>query len=142
MGVIARLSHVGFNVPREKFAQECEFWEKVVGLKAMHGQAGRNQFFAADPLRDHEFILFATDNPVTAFGEEEYILNHIAFDVPSFAEIDELAARVEAQGTTVDRQPDGSRRRARFISPAGIRFELNTPPYANPEGYEDRPRRA
>ena len=33
MVTLARLSHVGFNVPRPLFEKECDFWEHVVGLK-------------------------------------------------------------------------------------------------------------
>ena len=53
MATIARLSHVGFNVPREIFQQECDFWQNVIGLKWVHGQEGRIAFYTADPLRDH-----------------------------------------------------------------------------------------
>src|SRR5438876_12155961 len=71
MAMIARLSHVGFNVPREVFDQECEFWEKVIGLQRTHSVEGRNAFFAADTLRDHEFILFAADGPVSSYGSAD-----------------------------------------------------------------------
>src|SRR5438270_6195202 len=65
---IARLSHIGFNVPRDLFDQECDFWENVIGLTKTHSVEGRNAFYSADPLRDHEFILFAVDGPVTGYG--------------------------------------------------------------------------
>ena len=52
MATLCRLSHVAFNVPREMFDKECDFWENVIGLKRIHGMKGRNAFFTADPLRD------------------------------------------------------------------------------------------
>ena len=136
MGIIARLSHVGFNIPREKYEAECEFWEKVVGLERSHSRDGQSCFFRMDPLRDHEFILFAVDGPVTEYGEAGYMLSHVSFDVPTFAEIDQLNERLHGAGTTLVAEGQGGRRRSNFISPAGIRFELNTPPYTNPEGRE------
>ena len=69
MATLRRLSHIGFNVPRELFDKECEFWEKVMGLTYVHGDPGRNAFFTADLLRDHEFILYAVDGPVAAYGQ-------------------------------------------------------------------------
>ncbi|MEA2639971.1 MAG: hypothetical protein QOF51_1365 [Chloroflexota bacterium] len=137
MGTIARLSHVGFNVPRDLFDEECEFWEKVVGLTLSHKVAGQNCFFKADPLRDHEFILFAVDGSVTKYGEEGYLLNHVSFDVATDAEIDELLGRIRANGyETMD--AGHGRRRANVISPSGIRFEINTPPHTNPGSAEAR----
>ncbi len=138
---IARLSHVGFNVPREVFDQECEFWEKVIGLTRTHSLEGRNAFFAGDTLRDHEFILFAVDGPVAAYGDSACALNHVAFDVATDAEVDELSARLKAFGLPVDDIHRG-RRRSQIVSPAGIRFEINTPPYARAGGRDDAPGRA
>jgi catechol 2,3-dioxygenase-like lactoylglutathione lyase family enzyme len=133
MATIARLSHVGFNVPRELFDRECEFWEQVIGLKLTHSIEGRNAFFTADPLRDHEFILFAVDGPVAAHADGNCQLNHVAFDVATAAEVEELTTRLRAHGFEVE-DHDRGRRRSDIVSPAGIRFEINTPPYLNPRG--------
>ncbi|NIO06485.1 MAG: hypothetical protein GTO40_00315, partial [Deltaproteobacteria bacterium] len=51
MATLARLSHAGFNVPRELYQKECDFWEKIIGLKLIRKNE-RNAFFTADPLRD------------------------------------------------------------------------------------------
>ena len=131
MGSIARLSHVGFNVQREQFDSECEFWENVVGLAVSHRVPDQNCFFRADPLRDHEFILFAVDGPVTKFGEAGYMLGHVSFDVATDAEVDALVERLIAHGGVLESSGRG-RRRSQVISPAGIRFEINTPPYTSP----------
>jgi len=136
MPAIARLSHVGFNVPRELFEQECEFWEHVIGLRRVHSTEGRNVFFTADPLRDHEFILYAVDGPVAAHGDSGCLLNHIAFDVATDAEVDEFTARLRAHGYAVE-EPERSRRQNKVTSPAGIHFEINTPPYMNPRPARD-----
>ena len=130
---IARLSHVGFNVPREIFEQEVEFWENVVGLKQVHGIEGPRAFFTADPLRDHEFILFAVDGAVANNNTDDCMLNHIAFDVATDAEVSEFSARLRAHGLAVAEEGRG-RKRVDIVSPAGIRFEINTPPYMNPRG--------
>jgi catechol 2,3-dioxygenase-like lactoylglutathione lyase family enzyme len=135
MATIARLSHVGFNVNRDLFEQECEFWENVVGLRLVHAIEGRNAFFTADGLRDHEFILFCTDSPVTAHDDPSCMLNHVAFDVATDAEVLEITERLRARGLEVEEHNRG-RRRADFTSPAGIHFEINTPPYAHPRGRE------
>ena len=132
MATIARLSHVGFNVPRELFEQECDFWENVIGLRRVHAQEGRNVFFTADPLRDHEFILYQVDGPVDGYGDPRCIANHIAFDVATDAEVDELTARLRARGYEVE-EPARGRRQNKVTSPAGIHFEINTPPYMNPK---------
>ena len=131
VATIARLSHVGFNVPRELFEQECDFWENVIGLRRVHAQEGRNVFFTADPLRDHEFILYAVDGPVNGYGDPRCIANHIAFDVATDAEVDELTARLRARGFDVE-EPVRGRRQNKVTSPAGIHFEINTPPYMSP----------
>jgi catechol 2,3-dioxygenase-like lactoylglutathione lyase family enzyme len=132
MAIIARLSHAGFNVPREIFQQECDFWEKVIGLKFVHGDPGRTAFFTADPLRDHEFILYATDGPVPGHDDPSCMVNHIGFDVATDAEVDEFTARLRAHGFQVD-EPKRDRRQNKVTSPAGIHFEINTPPYLNPK---------
>ena len=127
MATLARLSHTGFNVPRELFQQECDFWEKIVGLKLVR-QGDRNAFFTSDPLRDHEFIIYAVDGPVAGYGQSQCILNHLAFDVATDAEVDELTARLRAHGFDVE-EPARDRRQNKVTSPAGIHFEINTPPY-------------
>jgi catechol 2,3-dioxygenase-like lactoylglutathione lyase family enzyme len=127
MATLARLSHVGFNVPRDCFAKECDFWEKVIGLKRIHAN-DHAVFFTADPLRDHEFIIYAVDRPVAGHGEDGCIFIHVALDVASAAEVDELTARLRAHGYDVEVPPRG-RRQNKATSPAGIHFEINTPPY-------------
>jgi len=136
MASLVRLSHVGFNVPRELFEQECDFWENVLGLRRVHGTPGRNMFFTADPLRDHEFILYAVDGPVAAHGDSGCLLNHLAFDVATDAEVDEFTARLRAHGYEVE-EPPRDRRQNKFTSPAGIHIEINTPPYLNPRQARD-----
>jgi len=128
MATLARLSHTGFNVPRELFQQECDFWEKIIGLKLVR-KGNRNAFFTADPLRDHEFILYAVEGPVAGYGDSQCILNHLAFDVATDAEVDELTARLRAHGFTVE-EPARDRRQNKITSPSGIHFEINTPPHA------------
>lgn len=129
LATLARLSHVAFNVPKELFDEECAFWEQVIGLKRIHGRKGQNAFFTADPLRDHEFIIFAADGPVP-----ENMVNHVAFDVATDAEVDELTARLREHGYKVD-EPPRDRRQNKAVSPAGIHLEINTPPHAYPRGY-------
>ena len=124
MATLRRLSHIGFNVPRELFDKECEFWEKVMGLTYVHGDPGRNAFFTADLLRDHEFILYAVDEPVPTSQ-----LNHLAFDVATDADVSEFTARLRAHGYDVDEPANRGRRQNKVTSPAGIHFEVNTPPY-------------
>jgi catechol 2,3-dioxygenase-like lactoylglutathione lyase family enzyme len=133
MATLVRLSHVGFNVPRELFDKECDFWENVIGLKRVHGQEGRNVFFTADPLRDHEFILYCSDEPVAGYEQPGCILNHFAFDVATDAEVDEITERLRAHGYHVD-EPPRNRRQNKVTSPAGIHLEINTPPWMNPRG--------
>ena len=133
---LVRLSHVGFNVPRELFDRECEFWEKVIGLRYTHGDPGRTAFFTADPLRDHEFILFAVDGPVAGYGQPGCIANHVAFDVATDAEVNEFTERLRARGYEVV-HPGRGRARNNVTSPAGIHFEINTPPYAHARGRDD-----
>jgi catechol 2,3-dioxygenase-like lactoylglutathione lyase family enzyme len=131
MATLARLSHVGFNVPRELFEKECDFWENVIGLRRVHG--GEDiAFFTADPLRDHEFILYAVDGPTTTYGQSGCILNHLAFDVATDAEVDELTSRLRARGFQVD-EPPRDRRQNKVTSPAGVHLEINTPPYMRPK---------
>ena len=127
MATLARLSHVGFNVPRDCFAKECDFWGKVIGLKRIHANDHAG-FFTADPLRDHEFIIYAVDQPVAGHGQGGCMLNHVALDVATAAEVDELTARLRAHGYAVEVPPRG-RRQNKATSPAGIHFEINTPPY-------------
>ncbi|HLY64208.1 MAG TPA: VOC family protein [Chloroflexota bacterium] len=129
MATLARLSHVAFNVPKDMFDKECDFWQNVIGLKRTHGQSGRSAFFTADPLRDHEFIIFAADAPVP-----ENMVNHVAFDVATAAEVDELTARLREHGYNVD-EPPRDRRQNKATSPSGIHLEINTPPHAYPTGY-------
>ncbi len=136
MAAIVRLSHIGFNIPRQIFDSECEFWEQVMGLERVHGQDGRNAFFTADRLRDHEFILFAVDEPVASAGQSGCFVNHVAFDVPTAMEVAEFAARLKARGLQVEEHERG-RPRIRVVSPAGIEFEVNTPPYMSVNGRDD-----
>ncbi len=127
MATLARLSHVGFNVPRELYQQECDFWEKIIGLKLIR-KNNRNAFFTSGPLRDHEFILYAVDGPVSGYGQNECSLNHLAFDVATDAEVDELTERLRAHGFEVG-EPPRDRRQNKVTSPSGIHLEINTPPY-------------
>lgn len=128
---ISRLSHVGFNVPKEIFEKECEFWERAIGLTRTHATPGVNAFFTSDPFRDHEFILYAVDGPVPGHEDRSCMLNHVGFDVATDAEVDAFTARLRGMGFHVD-EPERGRRQNKVTSPAGIHFEVNTPPYMNP----------
>ena len=132
MPTLRRLSHVGFNVPRELFEKECNFWENVMGLIPTHATPGRNAFFTSDPLRDHEFILYCVDGPVAQYGDPECMLNHLAFDVATDEEVDAFTERLRTHGYEVD-EPERGRRQNKVTSPAGIHFEINTPPYMDPK---------
>ena len=112
MAKLARLSHTGFNVPRELFDRECEFWEKIVGLTLVR-KGERNAFFTSDPLRDHEFIIYAVDGPVVGFGGEGCILNHLAFDVATDAEVAEFTERFRAHGFDVEEPARDRRQKGR-----------------------------
>jgi len=131
MATLRRLSHIGFNVPRDLFEEECEFWEKVMGLTFTHGTPGRNAFFTADPLRDHEFIIYAVDGPVAAYGNDDCLVNHLAFDVATDAEVTELTAHLRSLGYEVEEPANRGRRQNKVTSPGGIHFEINTPPYTH-----------
>lgn len=131
MLALSRLSHVGFNVPKAIFDQECEFWEKAIGLTRTHGTPGVNAFFTSDPFRDHEFILYAVDAPVPGHEDPSCMLNHVGFDVATDAEVDAFTERLRGMGFRVD-EPERGRRQNKVTSPGGIHFEINTPPYMNP----------
>ncbi len=129
MAILRRLSHVGFNVPRELFVQECDFWQNVMGLTYTHGIPGDRAFFTSDPSRDHEFILYAVDTP-----PDTHFLNHLAFDVVTDDEVTAFTERLRAAGYEVEDRTDPTRRRQNKVtSPAGIHFEVNTPPYMAPK---------
>ena len=130
---LARLSHVGFNVPKDIFDKECEFWEKVMGLKRTHATPGRNAFITSDAIRDHEFILYSVDGPIAGFPDNGCMVNHVAFDVATNEEVDEFTNRLRKYGYDVE-EPPRSRKQNKVTSPAGIHFEINTPPYQNPDG--------
>ena len=129
MALLRRLSHVGFNVPNELFDQECDFWENVIGLTFTHGTPGRNAFFTSDLLRDHEFIVYSVEGPVATYGNPECVLNHLAFDVATDDDVTAFTERLRARGYEVEEPDNRGRRQNKITSPAGIHFEINTPPY-------------
>ena len=60
-------------------------------------------------------------------------MQSLAFDVSTDEEVDAFTARLRAAGFEVG-EPDGrGRRQNKVTSPAGIHFEINTPPYMNPK---------
>ena len=69
------------------------------------------------------------DGPMEGYGQNQCILNHLAFDVATDTEVDELTARLRAHGCKVD-EPTRDRRQNKVTSPSGIHLEINTPPYA------------
>jgi catechol 2,3-dioxygenase-like lactoylglutathione lyase family enzyme len=135
MAVPARISHMAFNVPPDVFERECDFWETIVGLKRTHSQHGKNAFFTADPLRDHELVLFADEQMRSGkTSMATNVINHVAFDVGTDAEVAEFAKRLRARGFEVA-EPSRDRRQILATSPAGIQLEINTPPYTYLRGY-------
>lgn len=139
MSHIGRLSHIGFSVPRDLWEQENHFWQNVMGLTFTHGDPGRVAFYTSDPFRDHEFILYCVDGPVAGWGDPACLVNHLAFDVPTDADVDEFSARIRAVGVDVDDQGFRGRRQNKVTSPAGIHFEINTPPYTFTQPRDDAP---
>ena len=79
------------------------------------------------------------DGLVTAHGQDECILHHLAFDVATDGEVDEVTARMRARGFQVD-EPAMDRKQNKVTSPAGIDFEINTPPhrYTSPDAFKTR----
>ena len=115
---ILRLSHAEVRVPDLELA--LAYYVEVVGLIETDRTADKAYLKGWDEQQHHSLIL--TDSPT-------YGLNALGFKVMDIAEIDRLAAKIEAAGIEVSRHEPGeldvaSGHVARFTAPSGHVVDL------------------
>ncbi len=115
---ILRLSHVEVRVPDLQLA--LAYYAEVVGLVVTETEPGRAYLKGWDEQQHHSLVLIE---------ESTYGLNSLAFKVMELAELDRLAARVQAAGFTVERLEPGTAHRSagsivRFRGPSGHVIDL------------------
>jgi catechol 2,3-dioxygenase len=115
---ILRLSHAEVRVPDLELA--VAYYVEVVGLVKVERQRDRVYLKAWDEHQHHSLVLARAST---------YGLNSVGFKVHHAADLDRLAARIEAAGVPVTRHEPGSLASGsgaivRFMAPSGHVFEL------------------
>jgi catechol-2,3-dioxygenase len=120
-GVPTQLSHVALRV--RDVDRSVSFYTDVVGLKLRHRRdAGGPAFLGNREEASHELALFALEEGAPGPEQSRVGMYHMAWEMPSFADLQQLHDRLLASGTRIAGYADGSCN-VMFLDPDGNELE-------------------
>jgi catechol-2,3-dioxygenase len=129
---IARMNHAVLYV--RDAARTAQFYETVLGFRrVVDDPAGRFAFLRAPGSNNHHDIAFFTIGDAAApssAGRSSVGLYHIAWEVPTLADLEDLRERLAAAGALVGASDHAVNKSLYARDPDGLDFEVMwlTPP--------------
>ena len=124
MGIF-RLNHVVLYV--RDVEKSRTFYEEVLGFTVVHNTVGRACFLQAPgSTNDHDIGLFGigTTAGASEAGRQTVGMYHIAWQVPTLADLDEMRKRLEAAGALKGASDHGANKSLYAHDPDGLEFEV------------------
>ncbi|HTE85641.1 MAG TPA: VOC family protein [Dehalococcoidia bacterium] len=118
-GVPTQLSHVALRV--RDVDRSVQFYTEVVGLKLRHRGRGA-AFLGIRPEASHELALFPLGDDAPGPEQTRVGMYHMAWEMPSFADLEQLHLRLLASGAQIAGYADTSCN-VMFLDPDGNELE-------------------
>ena len=122
---VRRLNHAVLYVP--DLAAAVRFYTEALGFEVRSEMAGSAAFLRAPgSANDHDLGLFALDGaaPIPAGAAPRVGLYHLAWEVGTLAELDEMRRRLAAHGALVGASDHRVSKSLYAKDPSGIEFEV------------------
>ena len=122
---VRRLNHAVLYV--HDLASAVDFYTATLGFEIRAEMAGRAAFLRAPgSANDHDLGLFALDEagPIPRDGAARVGLYHLAWEVGTLADLDEVRRRLEERGALVGASDHRVSKSLYAKDPSGIEFEV------------------
>ena len=123
MGIV-RLNHAVLYVRDAE--RSATFYEQVLGFRTVHAFPGGAFLQAPDSTNDHD-IAFFTIGPEagpSGAGRSTVGLYHLAWEVPTLAELSDMSRRLTEVGALVGASDHGASKSLYAHDPDGLEFEV------------------
>ena len=122
---VKRLNHAVLYV--RNVDRSVKFYEEALGFKVVAGFPGAAFLQVPESQNDHDLGLFevgagAADNPA---GKGAVGLYHLAWEVETLGELQDVAQRLSAMGALVGASDHGTTKALYAHDPDGIEFEVS-----------------
>ena len=123
MGIV-RLNHAVLYV--RDAARSAAFYEDVLGFRTEHSFPGGAFLQAPDSTNDHDIAFFTIGSEAgpSAAGRATVGLYHLAWEVPTLAELADMAQRLTDVGALVGASDHGASKSLYAHDPDGLEFEV------------------
>lgn len=123
MGIV-RLNHAVLYV--RDAARSAAFYEEVLGFRTVGSFAGGAFLRAPDSTNDHDIAFFTIGSEAgpSAAGRSTVGLYHLAWEVPTLAELADLSQRLTEVGALVGSSDHGVSKSLYAHDPDGLEFEV------------------
>ena len=144
MSVPESIGHIVLNVTDVK--RSVEFYHNVVGFQVSRIRPGWTGAFLTCGVNHHNLALFEAPPNAEPRTKTQIGLNHFAFRVENYDQLQEAHQRLIDNNTIIDHIVDhGMTRSVYFLDPDGIEMELFSDTFATQEEglglHEGHPRR-
>jgi len=132
MSVPQEIGHVVLNVTDVE--RSTKFYRDVVGFQVARYRPNGTGAFLTCGVIHHNLALFKAPEGARPLQEGQIGLNHFAFKVESYKDLQEAHKRLVTAGATIDHIVDhGMTRSVYFLDPDGIKMELFANTFATEE---------
>lgn len=123
MGIV-RLNHAVLYV--RDAARSAAFYEDVLDFRTVHAFSGGAFLQAPGSTNDHDIAFFTigADAGPSGAGRSTVGLYHLAWEVPTLAELSELSERLRTAGALVGASDHGASKSLYAHDPDGLEFEV------------------
>lgn len=121
---IARLNHAVLYVRDAQ--RSSAFYQDVLGFRVVAAFPGGAFLQAPDSTNDHDIAFFSigADAQPSAAGRSTVGLYHLAWEVPTLAELAEMSERLSGAGALVGASDHGGSKSLYAHDPDGLEFEV------------------
>ena len=132
MSVPQEIGHIVLNVTNVK--RSVEFYRDVVGFQVSRIRPDYTGAFLTCGVNHHNLALFEATPDFEPRTKKQIGLNHFAFRVESYEQLQEAHKRLIENNTEIDHIVDhGMTRSVYFLDPDGIEMELFSDTFATQE---------
>ncbi len=123
MGIV-RLNHAVLYVRDAE--RSAAFYQEVLGFRTVASFSGGVFLQAPDSTNDHDIAFFTigSDAGPSAAGRSTVGLYHLAWEVPTLAELADLSRRLTEAGALVGASDHGASKSLYAHDPDGLEFEV------------------
>jgi catechol-2,3-dioxygenase len=121
---ISRMNHAVLYV--RDAARSADFYRRVLGFRTVHEMPGGAFLQAPDSTNDHDIAFFSIGESAgpSPAGRSTVGLYHLAWEVATLGDLQEVALALQAEGALVGASDHGTTKSLYAHDPDGLEFEV------------------